>query len=98
MVLDEQTVLSHTKHARAGRFAFRLDRHAPGLKEKFVLAATDLDQTEAWMAALREVGVTDELRNKLADSSTGDGANYRGRGGAGDREASCSSTRWAHQL
>ena len=96
MVLDEQTVLSHTKHARAGCFAFRLDRHAPSLKEKFVLAATDLDQTEAWMAALREAGVADELRNELADSSTGDGANYRGQ--SGGREASCSSTRWAHQL
>ena len=95
MVLDEQTVLSHTKHARAGRYAFRLDRHVPGLKEKFVLAATDLDQTKAWMAALREAGVADELRNELADSSTG-GANYRGR--SGGREASCSSTMLAHQL
>tara|TARA_B100000795_G_scaffold197701_1_gene151638 strand:- start:2555 stop:2842 length:288 start_codon:yes stop_codon:yes gene_type:complete len=95
MVLDEQTVLSHTKHARAGRFAFRLDRHAPGPKAKFVLAATDLAQTEAWMAALREAGVGDGLRNELAEASTGDGA-HRLQGGG--HEVGCSSTRWAHQL
>ena len=80
---------------RVNSSSLSIDRHVPGLKEKFVLAATDLDQTKAWMAALREAGVADELRNELADSSTG-GANYRGR--SGGREASCSSTRLAHQL
>ena len=94
MVLDEQTVLSHTKHARAGRFAFRLDRHASGPKKKFVLAAADLAQTEAWIAALREAGVADELRNEVSELSTGDGAKYRRSGGY---EAG-TTTRWAHQL
>ena len=75
MVLDKATVLSNLKHARAGRpHAFRLDRLTSGAKEKYVLAATDQRDAEVWLNALRQAGVSDELRDDFGAATAAEAA------------------------
>ena len=61
----EGATIQSTKAARPGKFAFRLNLPAADTQhKKFILSADSLDETKAWIAALKGCGVESSFEDE----------------------------------